>query len=53
MCEGIGPAIRSGLLAARAILGRGNFDLGAVAGHTLRNPLLHFGLDFALTRLRA
>jgi flavin-dependent dehydrogenase len=53
MCEGIGPAISSGLMAARSILGRQKYDLRDISRHTLNNPLLHLGLDFALTRLRA
>ncbi len=34
--EGIGPAIRSGLLAAAAIAGEGAYDLGSIPRHSLR-----------------
>lgn len=36
MCEGIGPAIRSGRLAARAITKGGNYSLAGIARHSGR-----------------
>jgi flavin-dependent dehydrogenase len=50
MCEGIGPAVSSGLLAARAILGRGRFDLSTISPHTLGQPLARRFLDRAFTQ---
>jgi len=52
MCEGIGPAVRSGLAAARSILGEREFDLDGIAAHTLGSRLAGYGLDLALTRRR-
>jgi flavin-dependent dehydrogenase len=49
MCEGIGPAVASGLMAARAILGNGEFDLGSIDAHTLGQPLARRLLDYAFT----
>lgn len=49
MCEGIGPAVASGLMAARAVLGRDTFDLGRIAAHTLSQPLARRALDRILT----
>lgn len=50
MCEGIGPAVRSGLLAARAIHAADDFDLRQIRAHTLGSPLAYRALDFAFTR---
>ncbi|MCB1686437.1 MAG: FAD-dependent oxidoreductase [Pseudomonadales bacterium] len=50
MCEGIGPAVRSGLLAARAILQDGAVDPAGIDPHTLGRPLVARGLDLAFTR---
>lgn len=49
MCEGIGPAVRSGLLAARAIASSDRFDLKQINPHTLRPPLVYRALDYAFT----
>jgi menaquinone-9 beta-reductase len=47
LCEGIGPAVRSGLLAADAIaLGR-PYDLAAVARHSVEHGLVRRALDWA------
>ena len=47
LCEGIGPAVRSGLLAADAIaLGR-SYDLAAVARHSVEHGLVRRALDWA------
>lgn len=48
MCEGIGPAVESGLMAARAVLGRGVFDLNRIATHTLGQPLARRALERVL-----
>jgi flavin-dependent dehydrogenase len=48
MCEGIGPAVRSGLLAARSICSGEAVDLAQVDRHTLP-PIAHRLLDYALT----
>ncbi len=52
MCEGIGPAVRSGLRAARSIIRGEPFDLTGVGSHTLGNTFARLGLDYALTRRR-
>ena len=49
MCEGIGPAVQSGLMAARTILGRKEYDLGSIGAHTLGQPLARRALDYAFT----
>ncbi|HEY5644485.1 MAG TPA: NAD(P)/FAD-dependent oxidoreductase [Pseudomonadales bacterium] len=49
MCEGIGPAVASGLMAARAVLGREPFDLSRIPAHTLGQPLARRALDRLLT----
>ncbi len=49
MCEGIGPAVASGLMAAGAILGRERFDLSVLPAHTLTQPVARRALDFAFT----
>jgi flavin-dependent dehydrogenase len=48
MCEGIGPAVRSGLLAARSICSGEAVDLAQVDRHTLP-PIAHRLLHYALT----
>jgi flavin-dependent dehydrogenase len=50
MCEGIGPAVRSGLRAAEAILGKAEYDLGHVTGASLGGGLASRMLDWAFTR---
>jgi flavin-dependent dehydrogenase len=50
MCEGIGPAVQSGLMAARAILKKTDFDLSRIASRTLGQPMAARSLDWALTR---
>jgi flavin-dependent dehydrogenase len=52
MCEGIGPAVHSGLMAAGAILGSEAFELERISAHTLGQPLARRALDFAFTRNR-
>ncbi len=49
MCEGIGPAVRSGLLAAHSICSGAKFDLDQVDAQTLGPLLVHRALDFAFT----
>jgi len=48
MCEGIGPAVRSGLLAARAIVEDAEYTLDSVGAFTIDNRLAHKGLEYAL-----
>ena len=50
MCEGIGPAIRSGQRAARSILGNTPYDLSEVTGASLGGGLASRALDWAFTR---
>jgi len=50
MCEGIGPAVASGLMAAREVLGQGEYDPTRIPEHTLGRPLARWCLDYALTR---
>ncbi len=49
LCEGIGPAIESGLMAARAIAGMAPYEPETIAAHTLSQPLTGRALDWALT----
>ncbi|MFV2091060.1 MAG: NAD(P)/FAD-dependent oxidoreductase, partial [Pseudomonadales bacterium] len=49
MCEGIGPAVQSGLMAARTIMGCSTFDLSRIAAHTLGPAIARRALDYALT----
>jgi menaquinone-9 beta-reductase len=46
MCEGIGPAVRSGLLAARAIAAGDDYRLDSVGAYTSGNRLVRKGLEF-------
>ncbi len=50
MCEGIGPAVRSGLRAAQAILGREEYRLDDVTGASLGGGVASRLLDWAFTR---
>lgn len=45
MCEGIGPAVRSGLLAARAVADDAPFDLSGIEAFTAGNVLVKKGLE--------
>ena len=45
MCEGIGPAVRTGLRAARAISGGDPYDMADVAPFTSGNLLVKKGLE--------
>lgn len=47
MCEGIGPAVRSGLLAARSVISGGSYSLDPVAAFTAGNLLVRKGLERA------
>ena len=49
LCEGIGPAVRSGLRAAAAILGRGAYSLDDVTGASLGGGRISRWLDRAFT----
>jgi flavin-dependent dehydrogenase len=46
MCEGIGPAVRSGLLAARAIAAGDDYRLDSVGAYTSSNRLIRKGLEY-------
>jgi flavin-dependent dehydrogenase len=50
LCEGIGPAVRSGLRAAQAILGGAAYELDDVTGASLGGGLATRLLDWAFTR---
>jgi len=50
MAEGIGPAVRSGLRAARAISGTLHYDLSDVTGASLGGGLATRLVDWAMTR---
>jgi len=50
MCEGIGPAVRSGLRAAHSILTGAPYDLHTVTGASLGGGLVSRLLDWAFTR---
>jgi flavin-dependent dehydrogenase len=45
LCEGIGPAVRSGILAARAILGEGEYSLESIGRYSLENRLARWLLE--------
>ena len=47
LCEGIGPAVRSGLLAADAIASGGAYSLERVRAHSVKQSLVRRGLDWA------
>lgn len=49
MCEGIGPAVASGLMAARTIIRGDEFDLTRIPAHTLEQPIARRVLDYAFT----
>jgi len=50
MAEGIGPAVRSGLRAAQAILHDKPYELDDVTGSSLGGGLASRLLDWAMTR---
>jgi flavin-dependent dehydrogenase len=50
MCEGIGPAVRSGMRAAQAILGQTEYSLAGLTGASLGGGLASRALDWAFTR---
>ncbi len=50
MCEGIGPAVESGIAAARAIAGEGAFDTAPIPPFTSPNRLIHGALEWAFLR---
>lgn len=50
MCEGIGPAVRSGLLAARAIADGADYSLDSVGAYTSGNRLVRKGLEYMYLR---
>ncbi len=50
LCEGIGPAIRSGQRAADSILGGGRYDLRTLAATSLGGGWIGRAMDWAITR---
>lgn len=50
LCEGIGPAIRSGQRAAHSILSSSAYSLEGVTGASLGGGLISRGMDWAFTR---
>jgi menaquinone-9 beta-reductase len=46
MCEGIGPAIRSGILAAKAVASGGSYSLDTVSPYTIGRRLVNRTLDY-------
>jgi flavin-dependent dehydrogenase len=50
MCEGIGPAVKSGMMAARAIAHGATYRLEGIDRHSLGNPLAARLLDHAFTK---
>jgi menaquinone-9 beta-reductase len=50
LCEGIGPAIRSGRRAAHAILSGGSYTLDDASGASLGGGLISRAMDWAFTR---
>jgi flavin-dependent dehydrogenase len=50
LCEGIGPAIRSGFKAADSILLGKPFDLGQLASRSLGDGLVSRWMDWSITR---
>jgi flavin-dependent dehydrogenase len=50
LCEGIGPAIRSGHLAAAAILHGSAYDLAAITDSSLGGGLISRWMDWSFTR---
>ena len=53
MCEGIGPAVRTGLRAARAVTRGDAYDLDDVAAYTSGNTLVRKGLEAMIAGRRA
>jgi menaquinone-9 beta-reductase len=52
LAEGIGPAVRSGILAANAIADGSDYSLDSVSRYSLAARLPSRGLDYLLTRGR-
>jgi flavin-dependent dehydrogenase len=50
LCEGIGPAIRSGQLAADSILSGAHYDLRGVTASSLGGGMISRWMDWAFTR---
>ncbi|MHB8345894.1 MAG: NAD(P)/FAD-dependent oxidoreductase [Acidiferrobacterales bacterium] len=46
LCEGIGPAVRSGLMVADAILSGSEYSLAAISPYTSDRSLVHRPLEF-------
>lgn len=50
LCEGIGPAVRSGILAARAIASGSAYTLESVSPYSISRPLVRKALEHCFTR---
>jgi flavin-dependent dehydrogenase len=53
LCEGIGPAISSGHLAAESILGASEYSLSAISAHSSEHAIVRKLLDYMFTKGRA
>ena len=52
LCEGIGAAVRSGLLAADAIAEKEEYNLNSVRGYSADNGMVHKWLEYMLVKRR-
>jgi flavin-dependent dehydrogenase len=52
LCEGIGPAIRSGHLAAESILSASEYSLRAISAHSAEHAIARKLLDYLFTKRR-
>ena len=52
LCEGIGPAIRSGHLAAESILTGAEYSLDAISAHSAEHAIVRKLLDFMFVKRR-
>jgi flavin-dependent dehydrogenase len=50
LCEGIGPAIRSGILAAESILDGSEYSLEAVSAHSAEHAIVRKLLDYMFVK---
>jgi flavin-dependent dehydrogenase len=53
LCEGIGPAIKSGLLAAESIINGTDYSLNAISAHSAEHALVRKLLDYMFVKRRA
>lgn len=52
LCEGIGPAIKSGLLAARSIVTGSEYSLNAISAHSAEHAIVRKLLDYMFVKRR-